>query len=252
MAFDEPLFEDRRDAGRQLARSLSHLKALSHLKSPDQQNTPGEAPAVLALPRGGVPVAYEIAAALDGVLGLVLVRKIGAPGNRELALGAVVGGPHPHLVLNEKLVQLLEPPAEFIAGSKERALEEIERRRRLYLGDAPALETAGRLVILVDDGIATGATAKAALAGIAQSQPARLVLAVPVAPPSTTRELRDLCDELVCLATPEPFYAVGHFYRNFDQVSDDEVLQLLDRARRHFPDGPDATPPDGGRQGSAS
>lgn len=206
-------FKDRRDAGRELA------KALSRFGNAD--------PVVLALPRGGVPVAFEVAKALAAPLDILLVRKIGAPGHEELALGAVVDGANPQTVLNEEIVRLVAPSAGYIEAEEARQLAEIERRRRLYRGSEPALDVGGRTAIVVDDGIATGATVKAALMGIAQSKPERLVLAVPVAPTDSIEDLKSFCDEIVCLHTPEPFYAVGAYYDDFDQTSDEEVIWLL-------------------------
>src|SRR6059058_677649 len=161
------LFEDRRDAGRQLAAALAHYES--------------SRPVVLALPRGGVPVGFEVAKALGAPLDVLLVRKIGAPGHEELGLGAVVDGHDPQLVLNEDLVRTVAPPPGYIEAEEQRQLAEIERRRRPYIGDRSPVAVEARTVIVVDDGIATGATVKAALRGLARSRPARLVLAVPVA-----------------------------------------------------------------------
>ena len=189
-------------------------------------------PVVLALPRGGVPVGFEVAKALAAPLDVLLVRKIGAPGHEELGLGAVVDGHDPQLVLNEDLVRAVAPPAGYIESEERRQLAEIERRRQHYVGDRSPIAVEGRTVIVVDDGIATGATVKAALRGLARNRPARLVLAVPVAPADSLEELSAECDELVCLATPDPFYAVGPHYRNFRQTEDAEVVRLLDEARQ--------------------
>ena len=210
-------FGDRRDAGARLAAALEHLRAAR--------------PVVLALPRGGVPVAFEVAKALDAPLDLLLVRKIGVLGHEELALGAVVNGAHPQLVLNDDVVEMTAPPLGYIEATQARALSEIERRRRLYLGEAEPIEVEGRVVIVVDDGIATGATMKAALRGVKRKGPSRLVLAAPVAPPSSIAEFAAECDEVVTLATPEPFYAVGLYYADFAQTTDEEVIELLAKAR---------------------
>jgi putative phosphoribosyl transferase len=210
------MFRDRQDAGQRLARALDHLR--------------GTDPVVLALPRGGVPVAFEVAKALDTGLDLLLVRKIGAPGHEELALGAVVDGAHPQFVLNEDVWKVLEPPPGYIEAAQRRELAEIERRRRLYLEGRPPIETGGRTVLVVDDGIATGATVKAALRGVRRNGPSRLILAVPVAPQASIDELAGECDEIVSLETPDPFYAVGVHYADFTQTTDDEVIQLLARA----------------------
>ncbi|GGC46787.1 phosphoribosyltransferase [Chelatococcus reniformis] len=185
---------------------------------------------MLALPRGGVPVAFEAARALDAELDVLLVRKIGAPGQPELALGAIVGGAEPVLVLNDDLVRAIAPPPGYIAAAEARALAEIERRRTRY-GGWPGTQVRGRTVIVIDDGIATGATVRAALQAICRGGPARLVLAVPVAPADALPDLAPLCDELVCLATLDPFRAVGLAYEDFSQTSDEEVVALLEQAR---------------------
>lgn len=208
-------FLDRRDAGRQLAAALAHHAA--------------EQPLVLALPRGGVPVAYEVAEALDAPLDLVLVRKIGAPGYEELGLGAVIDGADPQYVVNEQLMRQVAPPPQWFEEEMQRQLVELERRRKLYCGDRPAPRVSGRCVILVDDGIATGGTVRAALKGLGKAGPRKLVLAVPVGPREVIEELRSQVDELVCLRTPQPFVAVGRHYADFSQTEDQEVIDLLAR-----------------------
>ena len=208
-------FVDRIDAGKQLAQALARYK--------------GRQPVVLALPRGGVPVAAEISAALDAPLDLILVRKIGAPFQPELAMGAVVDGVEPITVRNEDVIRLGGVSEREFNAVRDRELGEIERRRRLYLGDRPHPEIAGRTVIVVDDGIATGATTRAALRAIRMRSPAMLVLAVPVAPTESLKALRDEADDIVCLEDYEEFGAIGLFYSDFRQVSDKEVIDLLAR-----------------------
>jgi putative phosphoribosyl transferase len=217
MAIDAPSFRDRPQAGRQLAARLMGFRSRD--------------PVVLALPRGGVPVAYEVAKALRAPLDLVLVRKIGAPGHPEFGLGAVVDGAHPQIVLNEEVVAQLEVPHAYVEEEVHRQLEEIERRRARYLGGRRPVDVEGRTAIVIDDGIATGGTVRAALQGLSRARPAYLVLAVPVAPADTIDALRSQADEVVCLSTPEPFYSVGMRYDDFTQTTDREVVALLDEAR---------------------
>jgi predicted phosphoribosyltransferase len=215
------MFRSRTDAGRALARALMAYK--------------GQHPVVLALPRGGVPVAAEVAQTLGGVLDLLLVRKIGVPQQPELAMGAVADGEKPLVIRNEDVIQL--------AGVSEAAFEEvcsaeraeIERRRKRYLGDRPRAPLRGRLVIIVDDGIATGATTLAAIRAVRAVQPSKLVLAVPVAPPEAIKRLRSEVDALICLETPHLFGAIGFFYRDFEQVSDEEVCAILNRSAEPAP-----------------
>jgi putative phosphoribosyl transferase len=216
MFLHEVLFENRSEAGRRLAERLLRFK--------DEQ------PVVLALPRGGVPVGFEVARALDAPLDLVLVRKIGAPFQPELALGAVVDGERAETVINEEIVRVFEIPESYIAEESARQLAEIERRRRLYLADRARVPVAGRTAIVVDDGIATGATMEAALHATRRARPKRLVLATPVAPADTIERLRPQVDDVVCLAMPPLFGAIGAFYEDFQQLSDDEVVDLLRRA----------------------
>jgi predicted phosphoribosyltransferase len=211
-------FQNRADAGRKLARALLHLK--------------NERPVVLALPRGGVPVGFEVAQELGAPLDVVLVRKIGAPGQPELGLGAVVDGDAPQVVLNEELVDLVRPSRRYLEAEQKRELAEIERRRAVYRPGRAPIPLQGRTIIVVDDGIATGGTMKAVLQALKNVAAKRVVLAVPVAPPETLRELAPLVDEAVCLMTPEPFYAVGAFYRDFTQTTDDEVIGLLARTAK--------------------
>jgi putative phosphoribosyl transferase len=192
----------------------------------------GEAdPLVLALPRGGVPVAFEVARALGAELDLLLVRKIGAPGQEELGLGALVDGNEPEVVWNEDAIRLVRPSPDYLAAETQRQLREIERRRKRYFGDRPAAVAKDRTVIVVDDGIATGGTVRSALRALRRAGARRLILAVPVCPRDAVAALREEADEVVCLAQPEPFYAVGLHYGDFEQTSDDEVAALLEQAR---------------------
>lgn len=210
---------NRTQAGRLLAERLDHLAV--------------ENPIVLALPRGGVPVGYEIARALGAELELLMVRKLGAPGHEEFAIGAVVDGEEPQVVLNEQAMAAIRPSRDYVHAELARQLAEMHRRRLAYLGSRRKPELTGRTVIIVDDGIATGSTVSAALRGLRHNDPARIVLAVPVAPPDAIETLRPLCDEIVVLAQPDPFYAVGRYYRDFGQVEDIEVIRLLAAARQY-------------------
>ena len=206
-------FRDRTDAGRQLAAAV---KTLRH-----------EDPLILALPRGGVPVAAEIAAALEAPMDLLFSRKIGAPGHAEYGLGAVVEGPEPQVVLNPEAMAYVRPPLGYVEEQTARELAEIARRRKAYLDGRPPPVVSGRTVILVDDGIATGGTVRAALQALRKGGAKRIVLAVPVAPAETLASLRPEADDIVCLLTPSPFFSVGEHYRDFTQVSDDAVRALL-------------------------
>jgi len=208
-------FTDRIEAGRQLAKALSHYKA--------------QQPVVLALPRGGVPVAAEIASALDAPLDLILVRKIGVPFQPELAMGAVVDGDKPITVRNEDVIKLTGVKEREFNAIRDEELAEIERRRKRYLGDRPHPQLAGRTVIIVDDGIATGATIRAALRATAERKPSKLVLAVPVAPTDTLQALRGEADDIVCLEDYAEFGAIGLYYADFRQISDTGVIEILAR-----------------------
>jgi putative phosphoribosyl transferase len=209
-------FENRTEAGRLLGARVAALNP-AH-------------PVVLALPRGGVPVALEVARALDAPLDLLLVRKIGVPWQPELAVAAVMDGAEPVVVVEPRVRAEAGVKQEYIDQRAREELAEIERRRRTYLPDRAPIAVAGRTAIVVDDGIATGTTMRAALKGLRRRNPARLVLAVPVAPPETVDELRRDVDDVVCLAQPEYFGAIGYFYRDFHQLSDDEVIGLLRQA----------------------
>jgi putative phosphoribosyl transferase len=212
------LFAHRTEAGRLLAERLRAMDLAD--------------PVVLALPRGGAPVGYEIARELKAPLDVLLVRKIGAPGHEEFALGAVVEAEPPTVVLNEGV------PERFMQHVREEAArqaQEIERRRRAYRGGRPLVALAGRTAIVVDDGIATGATFRAALEAIKQLDAAKVVAAIPVAPAESFPAIEALADEVVCLAMPEPFYAVGLHYGDFSQTTEAEVLDLLRRAETFKP-----------------
>ena len=214
MSMQPQRFRNRTDAGRQLAEKLA---AYAH--------RPGVL--VLALPRGGAPVGFELARALGAPLDVFLVRKLGVPGYEELAMGAVAtGGVR---VLNDEIVRGLGISEHEIDAAAARELQELARRQRLYRGDRPLPDIAGRTVILVDDGLATGATMRAAIAAVRQQQPARIVVAVPTASPDTCEALKAEADDVVCAMTPEPFLAVGHWYEDFTQTTDDEVRELLAR-----------------------
>jgi putative phosphoribosyl transferase len=215
----KPLFRDRREAGQKLAASLSAYR---------QQE-----PLVLALPRGGVPVAYEVARALGADLDLLLVRKIGAPGQEELGLGAVVDGSDPQIVWNDEAMRVVQPSQDYLADETRRQLREIERRRERYFHGRPPAVARGRTVIVVDDGIATGGTVRSALRALRRAGARRLVLAVPVAPRDVVHDLEREADEVVVLAMPDPFYAVGLHYADFEQTTDDEVEHLMAEAPPH-------------------
>jgi len=208
------LLADRTTAGRALGERLATM----HLADP----------IVLALPRGGIPVGLEVARALQAPLDLLLVRKIGVPFQRELAVAAVMDGTEPVIVVDESIRAEAGIPQSYIDQQALIELAEIERRRRVYLGNRAPLPIAGRTAIIVDDGIATGTTVRAAIKGLRCRQPARIVLAAPVAPPDTVAHLRGEVDELVCLVQPEVFRAIGLFYRDFHQLSDDEVVHALE------------------------
>ena len=210
-------FADRRAAGRELAGAVQALAL--------------ENPMVLALPRGGVPVGFEVARALGAPLDLLMVRKIGAPGHAEYGIGAVVDGAAPQVEIDEAAARMVGAGKDYIAAQTARELAEIERRRALYR-TGPPVPLAGRDAIVVDDGIATGNTMRAALKALRRAGPARIVLAVPLAPADILASMRPLCDKVVCLVAPQPFYAVGGHYRDFSQTGDAEVIRLLAEARQ--------------------
>lgn len=215
------IYANRIEAGRTLAAALL------------EKQYPN--PVVIALPRGGVPIAAEVAKTLNAPLDLVLVRKIGVPWQPELALAAVVDGPRPELVINEDVRAAANVTDEEMEALRQEQMREIERRRHIYLQGREPLAIAGKTAIVIDDGIATGATMRAALKALRRAKPGKLVLAVPVAPVETVQRLRDEVDEVVCLQTPEPFYAIGEFYRDFTQMTDEDVVDAL--ARGGFPAG---------------
>ncbi|WP_036258937.1 phosphoribosyltransferase [Methylocapsa aurea] len=215
-------FRNRVDAGRKLAAALASYK--------------DQAPVILALPRGGVPVAAEVAAALDAPLDLILVRKIGVPSQPELAMGAVVDGDSPRIVRNEDVIRLAGVDEAEFDAVRDREFAEIERRRRRYFGGRERIDVKGRLVIVVDDGVATGATTRAALQAMRMRQPKKLVLAVPVGPTDTIEAMREEADEVLCLEEYEIFGAIGYFYDDFRQTTDQEVIDLLARFSERGPD----------------
>ena len=210
------IFRDRTEAGKYLATKLQKYK--------DQPDV-----LVLALPRGGVPVAFEVAQALGVPLDIFLVRKLGVPGHEELAMGAIsTGGVR---VLNEETVEYLRIPHRIIDAVAAEELKELERRELAYRGNRPEPDVKGKTVILIDDGLATGSTIRAAAQALRQQQPARIIVAVPVSAPETCDEYRIGVDEIICAVTPEPFFGVGMWYLEFSQTTDEEVRDLLERAR---------------------
>lgn len=210
------LFRDRLDAGRALGGALAHYKGHSDA-------------IVLALPRGGVPVGFEVARALGVPLDVFLVRKLGFPGNEEFAMGAIASGGV--RVLNDALLREIGMPPAGIERVIEQEERELRRRERAFRGDLPPVELAGKTAILVDDGLATGSSMRAAVKAVRARGARRIVVAVPVGPADTVRDLSRLADEVVCVSTPEPFLAVGRFYENFDQTTDREVMERLAEAR---------------------
>ena len=211
-------FRDRTEAGQLLAEKLTAYAGRHDVQ-------------VLALPRGGVPVAYEVAKALRAPLNVFVVRKLGVPGHEELAMGAIASGGV--CVMNDDVVRALRIPERVIESVTARERQELERRERAYRGRRPAPDVEGRTVILVDDGLATGSTMRAAVAALRRLGPGRIVVAVPTAARSTCEEFRHLADECVCDITPEPFYAVGLWYADFSQTTDEEVRALLEQAQGH-------------------
>lgn len=211
------IFRDRTDAGQKLAARLAKYAHRSDVL-------------VLALPRGGVPVAYEVAEQLGAPLDVFLVRKLGVPGYEELAMGAIASGGV--RVVNDDVVRQLAIPGEVIDAVAAEERRELERRERAYRNDRPPPDVKGRTVILIDDGLATGSTMRAAAAALRKLGPARIVVAVPVSAPESCDEIREEVDEVVCAVTPEPFRGVGLWYKDFSQTTDEEVRELLERARQ--------------------
>jgi len=209
------LFADRADAGRQLAEALAE-----YAENP--------AVVVLALPRGGVPVGYEVACRLHAPLDVYVVRKLGVPGHEELAMGAVAGDGT--CVVDEELLATLQIKPAALNAVARREMDEIVRRERAYRDTRPQADVEGKTLIVVDDGLATGATMRAAATALRARRPAAIIAAAPVATPRTCAGLRDVVDRVVCVWTPEPFHAVGLYYGNFEQTSDDEVRRLLAQA----------------------
>ncbi len=207
--------KDRVSAGQGLARALERYRGREDLL-------------VLALPRGGVPVAYQIAEALEAALDLMIVRKLGTPGHKELAMGAIASGGAQ--VLNREIVDFLQITNDTIATVVQEERQELERREQTYRGDRPRPDIQDTCVILVDDGVATGATMRAAIEALRQQGPTEVIVAVPVAPPDAVEVLREEADEVICLETPEPFMAISRWYQDFPQVSDGEVRKLLSKA----------------------
>jgi putative phosphoribosyl transferase len=213
------IFPNRTEAGRGLAMRLRNYA--------DRKDV-----TVLGIPRGGVPVAFEVARMLKAPLDILVLRKLGVPGHEELGFGAIASGGI--RALNPEIVEALRISPLDIEAVTSREAKELKRRERVYRGDRPALDVRGRTVIVVDDGIATGSGMRAAVNALRQMKPARIIIAVPVAPASTCDHLGQEVDDLVCLAMPDPFYGVGQFYYDFSQVSDREVNDLLDRAAREI------------------
>jgi len=210
------LFKDRIQAGQKLAEKLLEYKDKNVI--------------ILAIPRGGVVVAYEIAKVLNAPLDLIIPRKIGAPYQPELAIGAITQDGT--IILNEDIVSYLPIPENYIKNEAERQKKEIERRLIKYRGNAIEPNLENKIVIIVDDGIATGATMLAAIASIRKKKPSKIVVAIPVAPPESLEKIKEYADEIICLQTPEPFFAIGQFYERFEQLEDEEVIDILNKIRK--------------------
>ncbi|HEX3876968.1 MAG TPA: phosphoribosyltransferase [Bryobacteraceae bacterium] len=219
MDLEEPVFQDRRDAGRQLAKELAAYRNRNDV-------------VVLALPRGGVPVAFEVARELGAPLDVFCVRKLGAPGQAELAIGAIASGGV--TVMNEDVLRMLRLTAQDVEAAAAYEAAELEQSEREYRGAAPGVEVAGRTAIVVDDGLATGATMRAAVKALWQRNAAKVVAAVPVGAPRSCQDLEELVNQLICLYRPEQFRAVGEWYHDFSQTTREEVSRLLRKGNRNF------------------
>jgi len=225
---EEPIFRDRREAGRELARRLQKYTGRQDLL-------------VLGIPRGGLPVAFEVASALKAPLDIFVSRKLGVPGQEELAFGAVASGGT--RIVDEEIVNavgLYEAEIERIA---KREMQELERREKVFRAGRPPVDVKGKTVVLVDDGIATGASIRVAIAAMQQKRPAQIVVAAPVVPLSTSERLRKAVDDVICVRTPKSVYAIGEFYDDFSQVTDEEVIELLRQAGSKPPKDSEAVPP---------
>lgn len=209
------LFADRKEAGEKLAQKLSEYTSADNV-------------VVLGLPRGGVPVAYEVAKAIQSPMDIFLVRKLGVPGHEELAMGAIASGGV--RVLNDSLIDQLAITDKMLASVAAQEQQELERRERVYRGDNPRVELTDKKAILVDDGIATGASMKAAIEALRAHKPEKIIVAVPVSPPDTYMEIKEQVDEFVCIDTPQPFYGVGMWYEDFSQTTDEEVKKYMNQA----------------------
>ncbi len=214
-------FDDRIDAGNQLARALTRYSGMDNIL-------------VLALPRGGVPVAYQVAKELQAPLDVFLVRKLGVPGHEELAMGAIATGGIK--VMNQRVVETMDISELAIDEVARQEQQELERREKAYRGERPMPELEERVIILVDDGLATGASMRAAVSAVRTRSPERIVVAVPTAPPETCTAFEDDVDDMVCHITPTPFMGVGGSYKDFTQTTDDEVRHFLEKARKNLPE----------------
>ncbi len=213
------VFKNRREAGRLLGEKLLEKKY------------GGPKTVIIGLLRGGVPVAYEVAAILKSPLDVALVRKIGAPDQQELAIGAIVDGESPQVYLNESLLSQIGVPDEYIEKMKKEKLEEIREREKMYRKGRSKINVKGKIALIVDDGIATGASVRAVAKSLKKEGPKKVVIAVPVLPLDSVEELKKLADDVIYLSAPEPFYAVGEFYSDFSQTTDEEVTNLLDKSK---------------------